>query len=183
MHNTNKFHRSGARGAYVPGELLLSALSTSKTNHEDFLGKSMSGLKNHEFPEHISNLNESAAFPFSERYKLLYKGDLELENGYAQHGDGTWFSACSTDIGECTGDMYKWWINNCDTSEKFKYTHPYHHISCNWDSAFHHEQSFNRGLTHYVGHTFCFTVLLTSEAFHGGQWDGNILKNQHQYRY
>ena len=97
---------------------------------------------------------KDAAFPFFELHRLIEPGYLELEHGYTYfyvhqttmntylgakepvEQGGMYFISILTDMGQITGDMFKWWINQCDSTEKYKWSHPYQHISYTWDPQF-----------------------------------------------
>lgn len=92
----------------------------------------------------LKRAHKAGSFHFEDFRLLAQPGYLDLEHGYTfipskgmtSETSGVWFIAILTNMGEVTGEMYKWWVNFCDSSTKYKWSHPYGHKSCIWSTAF-----------------------------------------------
>jgi hypothetical protein len=77
---------------------------------------------------------------------------LELENGFVRTSDGSYYIACIADLGVCTGEMFEWWLLFCDSSERFRWSHPECNLSLRWDEQFYAKQAIDRHEGYHIGH-------------------------------
>lgn len=85
---------------------------------------------------------------------LLDPNYHDLEHGYMRNEeDGKWYISCRTDLGkECTGEMFDFWLSQCDNTERYKWWHPVDHKRGTWsEDYFKTPREFRQG-AHYVGH-------------------------------
>jgi len=101
----------------------------------------------------LKRAHKQGSFSFKDLSMLAKPGYLELEHGYtfinnknvfSSDSAGMWFVAILTDMGEVTGEMFKWWVNHCDDNSKFVWSHPYANKSCVWDTSFYAVQPKDR---------------------------------------
>eukprot|EP01035_Chromulina_nebulosa_P020641 gene20641-26762_t len=98
------------------------------------------------------------AVDFDQIYKLIQAGNLPLETGFVRTANGGLYIASLTDLGdEVTGEMFEWWFNQVDNTEKYKWWHPYDHVHGTWDQTYFSVQTELRPKGHYIGHTHIVT--------------------------
>lgn len=164
-------HSSEEDSKCVKPELLASAL-LAEVRDDDYFAMSMHTLA--EFKcEDDSSLSSaytaSDALALEEAYKLAEPGRLNMENGYVRCHDGTFNVAVSTNLGtEISGEMFDWWIRQCDNSEKFRWWHPESHKSATWNPQFFAAMPHERQVGHYVDNIFVVEEKIGSElvTFH-----------------
>lgn len=72
----------------------------------------------------------------SEANSLLTAGQLELENGYGAHDDGSIFIAIRTEMPDVTPAMIDWWFGwHGSEAARYKLWHPRAHLCAAWDAA------------------------------------------------
>eukprot|EP00602_Paraphysomonas_sp_CaronLab_P013579 CAMPEP_0185040334 /NCGR_PEP_ID=MMETSP1103-20130426/38274_1 /TAXON_ID=36769 /ORGANISM="Paraphysomonas bandaiensis, Strain Caron Lab Isolate" /LENGTH=432 /DNA_ID=CAMNT_0027579591 /DNA_START=224 /DNA_END=1522 /DNA_ORIENTATION=- len=79
-----------------------------------------------------------------------------LEHGLMRLSNGTWYLAGTTELGSVTGEMFEWWFNHCDCSERFQWSHPIHNLEGEYDPTFYATQPEDRLPGHYIGHSFIY---------------------------
>ena len=61
--------------------------------------------------------------------RMLGDAQGDLEHGYIQNSDGTFYVAVLTEFGEeVTGAMFDWWFLFADNTQKYLWWHPFDHI-------------------------------------------------------
>ncbi|MEM7802004.1 MAG: hypothetical protein AAF633_22605, partial [Chloroflexota bacterium] len=80
---------------------------------------------------------DPALFPQIEAAADMAKpGYIEVENGYAQHPDGSFSINILTDMPGVTPAMWHWWFGwHGDSSDKYKLWHPPAHVSAVWEDG------------------------------------------------
>ena len=136
----------------VPFELLFAQLNDKgKVSNDDFLAQARLALQTSGVEDYDQTSSRSA-IPISRMYRLFYTGYLELENGFIRTSDGSFYIACIADLGVCTGEMFEWWLLFCDSAERFRWSHPEHNLSLQWDAQFYAKQAIDRHEGYHIGH-------------------------------
>jgi hypothetical protein len=120
----------------IPDELIAFELN-GQVLDADYLGKSYLSLKEFvpQAPDELSSIPEYF-LPFSSVYTVLKPDFNGLENGYLSDANGIWYLTYQTDLDDITGQMFDWWHRACDSSDKYRWTQPFSHKSCEWESKF-----------------------------------------------
>jgi hypothetical protein len=113
--------------------------------------------------------------PVREVVKSLAKDDVaklldpyykDLEHGYISNPDGTWYVACSTPLGECTGEHFDFWFCHCHDTERYQWWHPVDHKTGTWDDDYFKIPPESRERGHYINHTHKVCEDIGGEAQH-----------------
>lgn len=124
----------------------------------DYPARSTQALKSFEPTNETDDpdraIGPTSTFGFEEAYLLEEPGYLDIENGFVRRPDGSFFIACLTNLGEeINGEMFDWWLRNCDENEKFVWSHPNENKFCTWDPNFYAAMPYERPPYYYVEHT------------------------------
>eukprot|EP01041_Mallomonas_annulata_P009754 gene9754-20287_t len=135
----------------VRPELLFTELNSGVIEEDDYLAQAAIALDKHNLQSVRGRLAAREAIHWSERQRVI--ADDSIQNGYVPFSDGCWYIAADETYEGCTADMFTWWINYCDDSEKFRWWHPRNHLEGGWDPQFYGVPVFERLSDHFVNHT------------------------------
>jgi hypothetical protein len=113
-----------------------------------------------------SNLTEADTFDVDQMDGMVEPGHMPLEHGYVRRKDGTLFIAVFTDLGyDVNGEMFDWWIRNCDNDEKFRWWHTKSNKTCTWDPQFFAVMPHERKRGHVIDHTQIMEIELLNTSY------------------
>jgi hypothetical protein len=132
----------------VPPELLYTELNGGKVAEDDYLGKSAKYM-NDIVTDEVHGVSSEDALLLWRLNDILDPGYRGLEHGFVRMGNGTWFLASKTQLKNCTGEMIDWWFSHCDSTERFRWSHPVHNVEGEYDPPFYATQPEDRKYTVY----------------------------------
>jgi hypothetical protein len=144
------FSRPHETNPPIRPELIHMALNNGIVAEDDYLARSYNTL-----PDIVTEINEN--YTTNDALPLEHLNDIlepnyqpGMENGYVRLADWSWYFICKTNLRNCNGEMFDWWFNHCDCSERFRWSHPTENTDGGeYDPPFYAVQPEDRKDTHF----------------------------------
>ena len=138
MTNCNKCLIKKSSNYYesIKPQKIITELNNGELLPDDYYGRSYEVLQNmfndnnnttNTSNIHIpskSDIENDHILQLYELHHILDSNMNHLEHGFCRLNDGSWYLAVTTPLDNVSGEMFEWWFNHCDSTERFMWWHP-----------------------------------------------------------